>query len=381
MRGTAPKIAVGAGSLALAFLGAEAALRLADYDPRAEALTGRVQLVRASAAPGRGYELIPGARGTGWGTQVEVNAHGFRGREVALAAPGRERIVALGDSITFGNDLACTEAWPAVLERALRAAGHFPGGAVDVLNLGLGGYDTSQEVATLEALGLAFQPAHVVLGYCVNDVGVVSMSMETPFVEADRANPLYASRIAQWLHVRGVERSQARALFERNREETYARAFAAEIEPLATSLLPGLAELRAAVEHAPAADEDLATRRIPPRWYASERRLGRLQHAFARLAALRDEYHFGVTILLIPYLEDDPLIERGMLLVKAMAESCGFAVQDPRPEFQAAGLACLRLRAEDPVHPNAEGHAILARALAGYLPWALSPCAELEPGE
>jgi len=366
MRGAAPKIAVGVGSLALALLGAEVALRLAGYDPREDALSGRVQLVRASAAPGRGYELVPLARGTGWGTDVEINSHGFRGPEVALAAPGRTRIVALGDSVTFGNDLAYAETWPAVLERELRASGQ----AVDVLDLGLGGYDTTQEVATLEELGLAFQPAHVILGFCVNDVGVVSMSMETPFVESDRVCPLYASRIAQWLHVRGVERAQARALFERNREETYARVFASEIEPLDGRLLPGLTELRVAVEHAPAADQDLATRRIPPRWYASERRLGRLQHAFGRLATLSAEHGFDVTVLLIPYLEEDPLIEQGLGLVRQLAEARGFQVVECGAPFRAAGLAALRIRAGDPVHPNARGHALLARDLAAAYPAA-----------
>jgi lysophospholipase L1-like esterase len=360
MKGTAPKIAVGAGSLALAFLGAEGALGIAGYDPRAEALSGRVQLVRNSQSPGRGYELVPGASGTGWGTKVHVNSRGFRGPEVELEAPGRTRIVALGDSVTFGNDLAYAETWPAALERVLRGAGH----GADVLDLALGGYDTMQEVATLEALGLAFRPAHVILGYCVNDVGVVSMSMQTPFVEADRTNPLFASRIAQWLHVRNVERVQKRALFEHNREETYAHAFAAEIEPLDERLAPALAELRAAVEAAPPADQDLASRRIPARWYASPSRLGRLQHAFGRLAALSAEHGFAVTVLLIPYLEEDPLIERGLALVRALAEARGFQVVEARERFLAEGLEKLRIRATDPVHPNARGHALLAEAVA-----------------
>jgi lysophospholipase L1-like esterase len=364
MKGAAPKIAVGAGSLALALLGAEGALGIAGYDPRAEALSGRVQLVRSSKSPGRGYELVPGASGTGWGTRVHVNSHGFRGPEVELDAPGRTRIVALGDSVTFGNDLAYAETWPAVLERELRGAGEL----VDVLDLALGGYDTMQEVATLEALGLAFRPAHVILGYCVNDVGEVSMSMETPFVEADRANPLFASRIAQWLHVRNVERVQKRALFEHNREETYAHAYSAEIEPLDERLAPALAELRTAVAAAPPADQDLATRRIPARWYASASRLGRLQHAFERLAALSSGHGFAVTVLLIPYLEEDPLIERGLALVRALAEARGFQVVEARERFLAEGLEKLRIRATDPVHPNARGHALLAEAVAETLP-------------
>src|SRR5262245_36500174 len=104
MKRAAPKVAVGAGSLVLAFLGAEVVLRAAGYDPMGEALGGRTELVRPSDFPGRGYELVPGARGSGWGTEVAINAHGFRGPERALAAPGRTRLVALGDSVTFGND-------------------------------------------------------------------------------------------------------------------------------------------------------------------------------------------------------------------------------------------------------------------------------------
>jgi len=363
LKGTAPKVAVGACSLALALSGAEFALRLSGYDPRAEALNGRVQLVRSSQTPGRGYELVPCASGTGWGTNVHVNQYGFRGPEVFLEAPDRTRIVALGDSVTFGNELAYVETWPATLERELRKAGQ----SVDVLDLGLGGYDTMQEVVTLEAVGLEFRPAHVILGYCVNDLGVVSMSMETLFDDDDRANPLYASRILQWLHVWSMERSQTRALFERNREETYARAFDAEIEPLDESIAPGLAALRAAVESAPAADDDLATRRIPARWYASERRLGRLQYALGRLAALAAEHRFAVTVLLIPYLEEDRLIERGLGLVRQLAEARGFRVVDAGDLFLADGLINLRIRESDPVHPNARGHALLADALAAAL--------------
>src|SRR5262249_55467660 len=162
-------------------------LRVAGYDPRAQALAGRVQLVRASSDSHRGYELVPGARGEGWGTDVEVNAHGFRGPDVDPDAKGRTRIVALGDSVTFGNDPAYADTWPARLERELRTAGR----PVDVLDLGLGGYDTVQEVATLEDVGLAYHPERVVLGYCVNDVGIVTMSMETPFDASDAGNPLY----------------------------------------------------------------------------------------------------------------------------------------------------------------------------------------------
>jgi len=364
----APKIALGlvlgAASLALAVLGVELALRAAGYDPRAEALAGRTRLVRPAKRADLGYELVPGARGTGWGTEVVVNSLGFRGPE-PLDEPGRTRIACLGDSVTFGNDLAFEDTWPERLERALAEHGI----EVETLNLALGGYDTVQEVAALEDKGLGLDPAHVVVGFCVNDLGLVSMSMETPFTEADRDDPLFLSRLAQWWRVRTADRAQRRALHERNREANYARAFAAEILPLPEDPLLHieLQALRSAVTSAPEADQDLATRRIPPRWFASEARLGRLEYAFARLARLADEQDFGVTLLLVPYLEDDAWIARGYALVRRLAETHGFTVVDPQAAFRARGLASLRIRSEDPVHPCAEGHELLARALAASL--------------
>jgi len=117
MKKKAPKIAVCASSLVLALLGAELCLRASGYSPMEDALAGRVPLVRASRAPGRGYELVPCAQGPGWGTTVEVNMHGFRGPERELEERGHVRIVALGDSVTFGNDLSYVETWSAALER------------------------------------------------------------------------------------------------------------------------------------------------------------------------------------------------------------------------------------------------------------------------
>lgn len=94
---------------------------------------------------------------------VRINAQGFRAdREYALEPPpGVLRVVAVGDSFTFGNGVHVHEAWPAVLERRLGA---------EVINLGVAGYGVDQQLLTLESRGLRFQPDVVLLGLHIPDI-------------------------------------------------------------------------------------------------------------------------------------------------------------------------------------------------------------------
>jgi hypothetical protein len=151
----------------------EGALRLMGFNPFGEfiASEGRAIFIQPSDNPMRIFEPTPGSSGTGWGTEISINSHGFRGPEIAVKKPaGVKRIAVIGDSITFGNNLPPGHEYPAQLQQLFDDENK----NVEVLNLGLGGYDTLQEVATLEEVGLQFSPDVVVLGYCINDIGVAS---------------------------------------------------------------------------------------------------------------------------------------------------------------------------------------------------------------
>ena len=114
----------------------------------------------------------PGARSTVlWppelAYEVHINALGLRGPEIARTPPpGRTRILALGDSMTFGFYLEESETWPARLEALLRERGR----DVEVVNAGVGGWTISSETLFLEERALALAPAHVVVGFCANDI-------------------------------------------------------------------------------------------------------------------------------------------------------------------------------------------------------------------
>jgi lysophospholipase L1-like esterase len=114
----------------------------------------------------------PGARATVlWPPElayrVHINALGLRGPEIERTPPpGRTRILALGDSMTFGYYLEEDETWPAQLEALLRERGR----DVEVVNGGSGGWSIASETLFLEERALALAPAHVIVAFCANDI-------------------------------------------------------------------------------------------------------------------------------------------------------------------------------------------------------------------
>src|SRR5439155_16006050 len=95
------------------------------------------------------YVLSPNQRGWIDDGFVTTNSRGFRGREVAVPKPPRRlRIVALGDSVTFGWGVNDADTFCSQLEEQLHA--RRPGLDLEVVNMAVPGYATRQEVALLK---------------------------------------------------------------------------------------------------------------------------------------------------------------------------------------------------------------------------------------
>ena len=100
---------------------------------------------------------------TEYSTRWAINAARYRGAEAGRKREGVMRIAAAGDSFTFGYGVEEEEAWPHALGARLDAA--FPG-RFEVVNLGVGGYGTAQEVVWLaENLDRGLSPDLVVIGF------------------------------------------------------------------------------------------------------------------------------------------------------------------------------------------------------------------------
>lgn len=163
--------ALAAFGLLLALACAEIAVRLLDLGPSFQVL--HRELFQLSGDPALGYELVPGAPDG----DTTINSAGFRDREFERAKPpGVFRIVALGDSVTFGQPKKPDESWPKALERLLE---ELPAGPrCEVLNLGVTGYNVRQVAERLHTLGLAYQPDLVLYGYVLNDPQELSIELE-----------------------------------------------------------------------------------------------------------------------------------------------------------------------------------------------------------
>jgi lysophospholipase L1-like esterase len=113
-----------------------------------------------------GKRLRPGFKGDDAGSYVEINSRGMRDREYELQkTPGTTRILALGDSWTFGVGMAPEQTWPKRLEALLGGAER-----VEVMNSGVSGYETYNEAIYYEELKV-FEHDLVLVGlYPVNDV-------------------------------------------------------------------------------------------------------------------------------------------------------------------------------------------------------------------
>lgn len=98
------------------------------------------------------------------GNPVQINSLGFRGAEPSPEpAPDTVRLIALGDSATFCYDVTDdAHTWPARLEERLTRA--VTGGPVEVINLGLPGYDAANSKVNYLFTARALHP-HVVLVY------------------------------------------------------------------------------------------------------------------------------------------------------------------------------------------------------------------------
>ena len=121
----------------------------------------------------RGLSLLPGAEG--WyrkegGAYVRINSDGLRDREHALAKPeGSFRIALVGDSYCEALPVSLEEAFWSVMGKKLEECRAFSGKKIEVINFGVSGYGTAQELLTLREKVWKYSPDLVLLAVTTNN--------------------------------------------------------------------------------------------------------------------------------------------------------------------------------------------------------------------
>lgn len=97
-----------------------------------------------------------------------ANSRGWRDRQRALEkADGVYRILAMGDSNTFGFIVPAEKTYTRILEDRLRAEGI----DAEVLNMGISGWGTDQALEALRSDGVLHRPDLVIMQFDENDLG------------------------------------------------------------------------------------------------------------------------------------------------------------------------------------------------------------------
>jgi len=269
-----------------------------------------------------------------------TNAWGFRGPDFSShEEPGTVRLLFLGDSFTFGEGVHFEDTFAEVTAKLLPQLLGRENLKVKSYNLGVGGYNTTEELFLLKSMGLQLRPDAIVLCYVLNDAepalfqidplrGPVRRRREA-FVPEGLDEPLppktlfYRSHIAQvvWRYTKARERN-------RQTEAYYLSLYSPDAE--------GWRATRGALR-------ELAT-------YCQHEKIPVVVMVFPILDELNASYPFRAI--------------HGM--VAQQAETDGVVVLDLLPFFQGNRAADLWVHPTDQ-HPNEKAHHIAAEVLAAKL--------------
>ena len=324
-------------SLALALLAAELVVRTFDVGPRFQVVFR--ESIEPRDDPELGYALRPHARDG----RRQISSDGLRDREYQRAKPeGAFRIVAIGDSVTYGSGGPREAAWGEQLEELLQSFGRRP---FEVLNLGVPGYHIGQSVQRLRGLGLDFAPDLVLYGYVLNDPQ--AFSVEAAALDAMRGRP------------QGGEPSVLRRALSHSRLFLLARLFV-PVQGDARSL-------RDAIPPDPAYAASGGADRIAyfRSLHAEGESANRLATGLATLGRISRERGIPIWVLVFPLFDDDgaspaspPDVHRHVV---ELARQSGLGALDLLPVFENA-RASGRSIATDFLHPNALGARFAAMA-------------------
>lgn len=247
---------------------------------------------------------------------VTYNEHGLRDRPILSKGENEYRVLALGDSVTFGTGVDQDKTFAARLEPLLQERLHRP---VRVINSGVGGYNTVQEVTYFKQQGLTLQPNLVMLTYVQNDVEV----NKGPFDPWAQSSPWGKSFPDMVITMVG------KLWFYRLVHHTY------------TYALPK-----------PQSGPALTSQQESRGWRES-------MSALEELVSICEEHKIPLVVFFRRMHPD----ENNLLLTDVVRHAKGAPVKDMAPWFEGINVSSV-VNSKVDGHPNAEGHRVMAEHMA-----------------
>ncbi len=164
LRGILKKLAISLVSVIALVCSAEIVARLAEPGPFSFFDSEPYDKV-----PGMGHVHKLNFAGRWDGSWYGTDSHGLRGGEFKPEKTAEEyRVLAVGDSCTFGKSVDEPDCWPRQLERMIAKALP-PGQRAMVANAGVNGYSARQYLQSIIDRSPLVEPKLIVVGYNLND--------------------------------------------------------------------------------------------------------------------------------------------------------------------------------------------------------------------
>ena len=268
---------------------------------------------RISQHPLRGHEHAPNREARLMGVDFRTNSRGLRDRNFDYdRTPKTNRVLMLGDSLTLGWGVPVEDTFSKRIERMFSDQGV----TAEIINAGVGNYNTIQEVEFFLTEGYKYKPDIVVLNFFVND-----------------AEPLPQSNPPSLL-----ARNCYSCVFVAGRVDTLLRSLARKKDWFEYYL-------------------DLYGHGSAPGWLASKASLQKLiDHT--------KNYNIKLLVASLPELHDVNSYKFQLItdLVKAVADSNGVPFVDILGQLKDQPSEKLWVTPPDP-HPNAYANAYIAKGL------------------
>ena len=278
---------------------------------------------------------------------VHVNSLGLRDDEIPLAKPaGERRVLALGDSFTFALGVRFEDLYVQQLERLL-AARH-PGERIQVINAGIAGYNTRQELIQLLAQGLPLSPDVITIGFYFNDL----IGNQEPLPDL-ATTPLYDPKAPK--DVSGLQHALPSWIRDRLRQSVLLYQVVIRSKMLAQSFRPADDDY-SRVQRA-LLEGDAQT--LEPYWSATAARL-------LEIAAVAREHDIPVVLLAFPMENQMKLPMPASVWSDRLREiwaPTGMPFVDVEPAYKAALAAGNNPFLPYDLHPSALGMQIAAEQL------------------